>query len=55
MKKDYFILELFKSAPFILLLILAFLIFVGMYISNRSSNVVKMREEVIYISPNPGK
>ncbi|HEX2970452.1 MAG TPA: hypothetical protein VHO46_15250 [Bacteroidales bacterium] len=54
MKRDYFIIELFKSGPFILLLILAFLIFLGIYISNHHNNVVKMKEDVIYISPRSG-
>lgn len=51
MKRDYFILEFFKSGPFILLLILALLIFLGMYFTNHHKDVVKMREDVIYISP----
>jgi hypothetical protein len=51
MKKDYFILEFIKSGPFILLLSLAFLILLGVYLSNRHQNTVKMREDVLYIAP----
>jgi hypothetical protein len=53
MKKDYFILELIKSGPFLLLLILALLITLGIVISNHKSNTVKMKEDVLYIAPEP--
>jgi hypothetical protein len=55
MKKDYFILELFKSGPFLLLLILALLIFLGIVIANHKQNTVQMKEEVIYVAPKPKK
>jgi hypothetical protein len=51
MKKDYFILELIKSGPFLLLVILALLILMGIMISNRSKDTVKMKEDVIYVVP----
>lgn len=51
MKKDYFILEFLKSGPFLLLLILAILIFLGIAISNHNKDTVQMKEDVIYISP----
>ncbi|HLP72005.1 MAG TPA: hypothetical protein VK155_03820 [Bacteroidales bacterium] len=50
-KKDYFILEFFKSGPFILLIVMAFLIILGAYLTNHKKDVVKMREDVIYIAP----
>lgn len=50
-KKDNFIPELFKSGPFILLIFLALLIFLGMYLSNRQKDAVYMKEEIMYISP----
>jgi hypothetical protein len=53
MKKDYFILELLKSGPFLLLLILAILIVLGIVISNHNSNTVQMKEDVIYVAPAP--
>jgi len=55
MKKDYFILEFIKSGPFILLLILAILILVGILLSNRNENIVKMKEDVLYVAPTPKK
>ncbi|HLN22328.1 MAG TPA: hypothetical protein VK213_14660 [Bacteroidales bacterium] len=55
MKRDYFVIELLKSGPFILLLVLVFLILFGMYISSHHSGPVKMREDVLYIAPKPGQ
>jgi hypothetical protein len=53
MKKDYFILELIKSGPFLLLLILAILILLGIFISNAKQNRVQMKEDVMYVAPKP--
>jgi len=53
MKKNSYIMEFIKSGQFLLLLILAILIFLGIAFSNRKKNVVKMKEEVIYVSPSP--
>jgi len=53
MKKDYFIIELIKSPPFILFLILTVLILLGIVISNHRKDTVKMKEDVIYIAPKP--
>lgn len=53
MKKDYFIIELFKSGPFLLLLILAFLILLGIYLTNHQKNPVQMKEDVLYVAPKP--
>jgi hypothetical protein len=53
MKKDYFILELVKSGPFLLLLILALLILLGIVISNQHQKTVQMKEDVLYVAPKP--
>ena len=55
MKKESFINEFIKSGPFVLLLILAILILLGIVLSSRKGNVVKMKEEVIYVSPSQNK
>jgi hypothetical protein len=54
MKKDYFIVEFIKSPPFLLLLIIALLILLGIVISNHNRDTVKMREDVLYVAPKPG-
>jgi len=51
MKKDYFILEFIKSGPFLLLLILAILITIGVLIGNHRRDVIKMKENVLYVAP----
>ena len=51
MKKDYFILELFKSRPFILLIVLALLIFVGVFLINMHKDTVYLKEDIMYIAP----
>ncbi len=53
MKKDYFILDLIKSGPFIMLLILATLILIGIILSNRHKNMEQMKEDVMYVAPKP--
>lgn len=55
MKKDYFILEFIKSGPFLLLLILAIVILLGIVISNHHRNTIKMKENVLYVAPKPEK
>jgi hypothetical protein len=55
MKKDYFIIELIKSGPFILLMIIVLLILLGVYISNHNKDTVQMKEDVIYVAPKPKK
>ena len=55
MKKDYFILELVKSGPFLLLIILALLILLGIMISNRNADTVQMKENVLYVVPKTDK
>jgi len=53
MKKDYFILELIKSGPFLLLLILALFILLGIVISNHHKHTVQMKEDILYVAPKP--
>jgi hypothetical protein len=55
MKKDSFLLEFIKSGPFILLLVLAILILLGIVISNHHRDTVKMKENVMYVAPKPKK
>ena len=53
MKQDIFIIELIKSGPFRLLLILIILILVGVTISKCKERKVQMKEDVLYIHPKP--
>ena len=53
MKKDSFFLEFFKSGPFLLLLILAIVILLGILITNHHRESVKMKENVLYVAPKP--
>jgi hypothetical protein len=53
MKKDLFIVELIKSPPFKILVVLALLILLGIFISNRKERAIKMKEDVLYIQPSP--
>jgi hypothetical protein len=53
MKKDYFILELIKSGPFLLLVILALLILLGILISDRHKHTEQMKEDILYVAPKP--
>jgi hypothetical protein len=55
MKKDSFFFEFIKSGPFILLLVLAILILIGILISNHHEKAVQMKEDVLYIAPSPKK
>jgi cell division protein FtsL len=57
MKKHFFVVELIKSPPFLMLLVLALLIAIGVMIANhkQKSNVIKMKEEVIYVHPETKK
>jgi hypothetical protein len=55
MKKDYFIIELIKSGPFMLLMVIVLLILLGIVISNRHEKTVQMKEEVIYVAPKQKK
>jgi hypothetical protein len=57
MKKQFFIVELLKSPPFLMLVILALLITMGVLIANHKEKekVIKMKEDVMYITPVPKK
>ena len=53
MKKDSFLLEFFKSAPFRILLIIGVLITIGVIFASRKEKKVQMKEDVLYIQPKP--
>ena len=53
MKKNYFVLELLKSGPFLLLLVIAIVILLGIIISNHHKETVKMKENIMYVTPKP--
>jgi hypothetical protein len=57
MKKNSFLLELIKSPPFLIFLVLAIIIAIGVLIANHieKEKVVKMKEDVIYIHPETNK
>jgi hypothetical protein len=57
MKKQFFIVELLKSPPFLLLVILAMLITIGVLIGNHKEKekIIKMKEDVLYIHPEQSK
>jgi hypothetical protein len=55
MKKNLFIVELIKSPPFRILIILALLIILGVMISNRKHKSVQLKEDVLYIQPKPAE
>jgi uncharacterized membrane protein len=53
MKKDLFIIELFKSGPFKILIILILFIALGVTISKCKEKKVQMKEDILYIHPKP--
>jgi hypothetical protein len=53
MKKNIFLVELVKSPPFLIFIILAFLITIGVILANRKEKVVQMKEDILYIQPKP--
>jgi hypothetical protein len=53
MKRDYFILEFIKSAPFRILVFIVMVIFMGMYISKCNEKKVQMKEDILYVHPKP--
>jgi uncharacterized membrane protein YobD (UPF0266 family) len=53
MKKDYFIIELIKSGPFRVLIILVALILMAVFISKCKEKKVQMKEDVLYVHPKP--
>jgi hypothetical protein len=57
MKKNSFVMELIKSPPFLMLIIIALMITIGVVIANHKEKekVIKMKEDVIYIHPETKK
>ena len=55
MKKDSFLLEFLRSGPFLLLIIVALAVTLGVILVNHHRAVVKMKENVIYVTPKPQK
>jgi hypothetical protein len=53
MRKNLFIVELIKSPPFLIFIILALLITIGVILANHKEKVVKMKEDILYVAPNP--
>ncbi len=53
MKRNLFIVELIKSPPFLIFIILALLITIGVVLMNRKEKAVQMKEDVLYIAPKP--
>jgi hypothetical protein len=53
MKREYFVLELLKSAPFRILVFIVLLILSIMYIHKCNEKKVQMKEDVLYIHPKP--
>lgn len=54
MKKDVFIIELIKSFPFKVLVLLTLLIVMGVTISKcKEKKVQHLKEDTIYIQPKP--
>lgn len=51
MKRNSFIIELIKSPPFRILIILALLILIGVVIANRKEKSVRLEEDVLYVQP----
>jgi len=53
MKKDSFLIELIKSGPFRILIIIVLMIILGVIISHRKEKAVRLKEDILYIPPNP--
>ncbi|HVN58085.1 MAG TPA: hypothetical protein VMT63_07295 [Bacteroidales bacterium] len=53
MKKEIFILELVKSFPFKILILLVLFIVLGVTVSKCREKKVQMKEDVLYIHPKP--
>jgi hypothetical protein len=51
MKKNYFLIELLKSGPVRILIILVLLIALVVVISNRKEKTVRMKEDTLYLPP----
>jgi len=55
MKKNSFIIELIKSPPFLIFIVLVLLITLGVIIANRKEKAVHMKEDVLYVQPKSGE
>jgi hypothetical protein len=55
MKKNSFLIELMKSPPFKILLVIALLIILGVIISNRKEKAIRMKEDILYLPPKAGE
>jgi uncharacterized membrane protein len=53
MKRYIFILELVKSFPFKVLIVLVLFIVLGVTISKCKEKKVQMKEDILYIHPKP--
>jgi hypothetical protein len=51
MNKNSFLVELIKSGPFKILIIVILLIILGVVISNRRKETIQMKEDVLYLPP----
>ena len=51
MKKNYFLIELIKSVPFRIFIILVLIITLIVVISNRREKTIRMKEDVLYLLP----
>jgi hypothetical protein len=47
-------IELIKSPPFLIFIILVLIITLGVIIANRKEKVVQLKEDVLYIKPKQG-
>lgn len=54
MRRNHFIVELVKSPPFLIFIILALLITIGVVVANRKEKIVQMKENVLYVAPKSG-
>ncbi len=53
MQKNSFLIELIKSGPFRIFIIIALAIIIGVIISNRKEKAIRMKEDTLYIPPKP--
>jgi hypothetical protein len=51
MKRNYFLIELIKSPPFLIFVILTLVIVLGLIIANHKDKVVQMKEDILYVAP----
>ncbi|MCX6330142.1 MAG: hypothetical protein NTZ85_11615 [Bacteroidia bacterium] len=51
MKRNYFLIELIKSPPFLIFIVLTLAIVLGVIIANHKDKTVHMKEDILYIAP----